>query len=125
MPETLKLLKKRSKVKTWFRDIARETVAGDYLPESEESAQQQDSASTSSTVDPFQGYPTLPCNQYPGYPTLPSDESDTEQDGRARNPRGNKERVAAVACEFSRTEIENGSVKTGTKERETERGRQG
>ena len=83
MPETLKLLRKRSKVKTWFRDISRETVAGDYLPESEESAQQQDSASTSSTVDPFQGYPTLPSNQYPGYPTLPSDKSDTEQDRMA------------------------------------------
>jgi len=35
MPETPKLFRKKSKVKTWFNGIARETLAGEYLPESE------------------------------------------------------------------------------------------
>ena len=56
-------------MKTWFRDIARETLAGDYLPERESSVeiQQQSSATARVTVEQFQGYPTLP-----------SDESDSE-----------------------------------------------
>ena len=48
-------------MKTWFRDITRETLAGDYLPESESSVenQQQSSAAARVTVEQFQGYPTL------------------------------------------------------------------
>ena len=44
-------------------------MAGDYLPESESSVenQQQSSAAARVTVEQFQGYPTLP-----------SDESDSE-----------------------------------------------
>ena len=38
MPETPKLFRKKSKVRTWFNKIARELVAGNYLPESELSA---------------------------------------------------------------------------------------
>ena len=71
MPVDSKFLesRKKSKVKNWFRDITRETVAGDYLPESESSVenQQQSSAVARVTVEQFQGYPTLP-----------SDESDSE-----------------------------------------------
>ena len=63
-----------------IQGYSQETVAGDYLSESEVSAQQRDSVSTSITVDTLQGDPTLVSNQFPGYTTLPSNELDTEQD---------------------------------------------
>ena len=65
MPENPKLFRKKSKVRTWFNVLARETVAGDYLPQSEliAGSQQQSSAVASVTVDQFQGYPTLPSDE--------------------------------------------------------------
>ena len=55
MPETLKLFRKKSKVRTWFNGIARETLAGDFVPESGLSVvgQQRDRTVTSFTVEPF------------------------------------------------------------------------
>ena len=71
MPLDSKFLesRKKSKVKTFFKNVTRETLAGDYLPESESSVedQQQSSAAANSTAE-----------QYQGYPTLPSDDSDQE-----------------------------------------------
>ena len=51
-------------MKTFFKNISRETLAGDYLPESESSVedQQQSSAATNSAAEQYQGYPTLPCD---------------------------------------------------------------
>ena len=58
MPETPKL-KKKSKVRTWFNKVARETVAGDNTPVRNLSPirQQQSSAAVSVTVEPFRGIP--------------------------------------------------------------------
>ena len=55
MPETPKLFRKKSKVKTWFNRIARETLAGEYLLESELSTSrvQAGSGATGSTVELF------------------------------------------------------------------------
>ena len=37
MPETLKVFRKKSKVKTWFNGLAREVLTGEDLPVSESS----------------------------------------------------------------------------------------
>ena len=54
MPETLKVFRKKSKVKTWFNGLAREVLTGEELPVSESSV------ATGNTVATFQGYPSLP-----------------------------------------------------------------
>ena len=54
MPETLKVFRKKSKVKTWFNRLAREVLTGEELPVSESSV------ATGNTVATFQGYPSLP-----------------------------------------------------------------
>ena len=48
-----KVFRKKSKVKTWFNGLARETLAEDRLSESELSV------ATGNTVATFQGYPSL------------------------------------------------------------------
>ena len=54
MPKTLKVLWKKSKVKTWFNGLPREVLTGEDLPVSEPSM------ATGNTVANFQGYPSLP-----------------------------------------------------------------
>ena len=54
MPETPKLFRKKSKVKTWFNEIARELLTGEDLPV------RRSSVPTGNTVATFQGYPSLP-----------------------------------------------------------------
>ena len=61
MPENPKVFWKKSKVKTWFNEIAREVLTGEDLPVSESRV------ATGNTVATFQGYPSLP-----------SDDSKTE-----------------------------------------------
>ena len=53
MPKTLKVLWKKSKVKTWFNGLPREVLTGEDLPVSEPSM------ATGNTVANFQGYPSL------------------------------------------------------------------
>ena len=64
-------------MKTFFKNVTRETLAGDYLPESESSVedQQQSSAAANSTAE-----------QYQGYPTLLSDDSDQEIEMTEQQP---------------------------------------
>ena len=54
MPETPKVFRKKSKVKTWFNRLAREVLIGEELPVSESSV------ASGNTVATFQGYPSLP-----------------------------------------------------------------
>ena len=54
MPETTKVFRKKSKVKTWFNGLAREVLIGEDLPAIEYSV------ATGNTVATFQGYPSLP-----------------------------------------------------------------
>ena len=54
MPETPKVFRKKSKVKTWFNGLAREVLTGEDLPVRESSV------ATGNTVVTFQGYPSLP-----------------------------------------------------------------
>ena len=54
MPETPKVFRKKSKVKIWFNQLAREVLTGEYLPVSESSV------ATGNTVATFQGYLSLP-----------------------------------------------------------------
>jgi len=61
MPETPKLFRKKSKVKTWFNGLAREVLTGEDLPV------RVSSVTTGNTVATFQGYPSLP-----------SDDSESE-----------------------------------------------
>ena len=61
MPETPKLFRKKSKVKTWFNGLAREVLTGEDLPV------RVSSVTTGNTVATFQ------C-----YPSLPSDDSESE-----------------------------------------------
>ena len=66
-------------MKSFFKNVARETLAGDYLPKSEPSVedQQQSSAAASSTVEEYQGYPTLPCDK---------SDQEIEMEEQQRNP---------------------------------------
>ena len=52
MPETPKVFRKKSKVKTWFNRLAREVLTGEVLPVNE------------SCVATFQGYPSLPSEYF-------------------------------------------------------------
>ena len=54
MPESPKVFRKKSKVKTWFSGLAREVLAGEDLPV------RVSSVSTGNTRATFQGYPSLP-----------------------------------------------------------------
>ena len=54
MPETPKVFRKKSKVKTWFKGLAREDLTGEDLPVREQRV------ATGNTVVNFQGYPSLP-----------------------------------------------------------------
>jgi len=54
MPETPKVFRKKSKVKTWFNGLAREVLTGEDFPVSESSV------ATGNTVATFQEYPSLP-----------------------------------------------------------------
>ena len=54
MPETPKVFRKKSKVKTWFNGLVREVLTGEELPVSESSV------ASGNTVATFQGYPSLP-----------------------------------------------------------------
>ena len=62
MPETPKVFRKKSKVKTWFNGLARETLAGDYLSERAPNGSRvpAGSVATENTVAEFHGYLTLP-----------------------------------------------------------------
>ena len=53
MPETPKLFRKKSKVKTWFNGLAREVLTGEDLPAHEPRV------ATGNTVATVQGYPNL------------------------------------------------------------------
>ena len=66
MPETPKIFRKKSKVKTWFNGLAREVLAGEDLPVRESSV------ATGNTVATFQGYPSLPSD---------NSESEVEMEG--------------------------------------------
>ena len=61
MPETPKLFRKKSKVKTWFSGLAREVLTGEDLPV------RRLSETTVGSVATLQGYPSLP-----------SDDSESE-----------------------------------------------
>ena len=61
MPETPKVFRKKSKVKTWFNGLAREVLTGEDLPV------RRLSETTVGNVATFQGYPSLP-----------SDDSESE-----------------------------------------------
>ena len=54
MPETPKVFRKKSKVKTWFKGLTREDLTGEDLPVREQRV------ATGNTVVNFQGYPSLP-----------------------------------------------------------------
>ena len=54
MPETPKVFRKKSKVKTWFNGLAREVLTGEDLPV------RVSSVTTGNTVATFQGNPSLP-----------------------------------------------------------------
>ena len=54
MPETPKVFRKKSKVKTWFNGLAKEVLTGEDLLVSESSV------ATGNTVATFQGYQSLP-----------------------------------------------------------------
>ena len=90
-------------MKTFFKNVTRETLAGDYLPESESSVedQQQSSAAARVTVEQFQGYPTLP-----------SDDSDPgiEMTDQQPNP------LAAVMQQMQQIQLELQEVKKQQKD---------
>ena len=67
MPETPKLFRKKSKVKTWLNGLAREVLTGEDLPV------RVSSVTTGNTVANFQGYPSLPSN-------------DSESEGEMEGP---------------------------------------
>ena len=81
MPLDSKFLesRKKSKVKSFFKNVARETLAGDYMPESEPSVEEQQQGSTAANSTEEQDQ---------GYSNLPSDESDSDQEmkGQQGNP---------------------------------------
>jgi len=54
MPETSKVFRKKSKVKTWFNGLAREVLTAEDLPV------RGLRVATGNTVATFQGYPNLP-----------------------------------------------------------------
>ena len=54
MPETPKVFRKKSKVKTWFNGLAREVLTGEDWPV------RRLSETTVGSVATFQGYPSLP-----------------------------------------------------------------
>ena len=56
MPETPKVFRKKSKVKTWLNRLAREVLTGEDLPV------RVSSVATGNTVATFQEYPSLPSN---------------------------------------------------------------
>ena len=58
MPETPKVFRKKSKVKTWFNRLAREVLTGEVLPVNESCV------ATGNTVATFQGYPSLPSEYF-------------------------------------------------------------
>ncbi|XP_023331744.1 uncharacterized protein LOC111703889, partial [Eurytemora carolleeae] len=71
MPETPKVFRKKSKVRTWFNGLAREVLTGEDLPARESSV------ATGNTVATFQGYPSLPSDsesevemEGPSYPAM-------------------------------------------------------
>ena len=70
MPETPKVFRKKSKVKTWFNGLAREVLTGEDWPV------RRLSEATTGSVATFQGYPSLP-----------SDDSESEGDGGTISPR--------------------------------------
>ena len=61
MPQTPKIFRKKSKVKTWFNGLAWEVLTGEDLPV------RRLSETTVGSVATFQGYPSLP-----------SDDSESE-----------------------------------------------
>ena len=67
MPETPKLFRKKSKMKTWFNGLAREVLTGEDLPV------RVSSVTTGNKVATFQGYPSLPCD-------------DSESEGEMEGP---------------------------------------
>ena len=67
MPETPKLFRKKSKVKTFFNGLAREVLTGEDLPV------RRISATTGNTVETFHGYPSLP-------------DDDSELEGEMEEP---------------------------------------
>ena len=71
MPETPKVFRKKSKVRTWFNGLAREVLTGEDLPV------RVSSVGTGNTVATFQGYPSLPSDsesevemEGPSYPAM-------------------------------------------------------
>ena len=71
MPETPKVFRKKSKVRTWFNGLAREVLTGEDLPV------RVSSVATGNTVATFQGYPSLPSDsesevemEGPSYPAM-------------------------------------------------------
>ena len=89
---------------SFFKNVARETLAGDYMPESEPSVeeQQQGSAAANSTEEQDQGYPTLP-----------SDESESDQEmleGQQGNP------LEAVMQQLQQMKLELTEVKKQQKD---------
>ena len=89
---------------SFFKNVARETLTGDYMPESEPSVeeQQQGSAAANSTEEQDQGYPTLP-----------SDESESDQEmleGQQGNP------LEAVMQQLQQMKLELTEVKKQQKD---------
>ncbi len=78
MPETPKVFWKKSKVKTWLNGLARETLAGDHLSDSELRV------ATGNTVATFQGYPSLPSDD---------SGSEVEMEGEPNPPMENMAEV--------------------------------
>ena len=94
---------RKSKVTSFFKNVARETLAGDYMPESEPSVeeQQQGSAAANSTEEQDQGYPTLPSDE---------SDSDLEMEGQQGNP------LEAVMQQLQQMKLELTEVKKQQKD---------
>ena len=98
MPETPKVFRKKSKVKTWFNGLAREVLTGEDWPV------RRLSEATAGSVATFQGYPSLPSD-------------DSESEGEMEGPShpvldGNEATISAITSAISENSRGIGEYKT-------------
>ena len=101
MPETRKVFRKKSKVKTWFNGLAREVFTGEDLPV------RRLGVTTGSNVVTLQGYPSLPSDD---------SESEGEMEGPS-HPAGIRQQFQLLQAQLAETKDELASIKRKDKEK--------
>ena len=106
MPETPKLFRKKSKVKTWFNGLAREVLTGEDLPV------RRLSVTTGSNVATLQGYPSLPSDD---------SESEGEMEGPSHPAIDGlaeiRQQFQLLQAQLAETKVELASMKRKDKEK--------